>query len=156
MLDLIKKHLADYSASKWTDYKAALAADVTYEEMSTRQPVKGPEEYVKSVQRWKTAFPDLKATVTSGAVSGDKVFVEVEWDGTHTGPFAGPFGTIPATNKRGQVKAALLFTVKNGKIIESKHYFDLLTVLIQLGIAPMAAVSQPPAKTGGASAPPRI
>jgi steroid delta-isomerase-like uncharacterized protein len=148
MLDLIKKHLADYSASKWTDYKAPLAPDIAYEEIATRVRVKGVEEYVKSVQRWKTAFPDLKATVTSGFVSGDKVVVEVEWEGTHTGTFAGPFGPIAATNKKGRVNAVLLFTIKNGKISESRHYFDLLTVLMQLGIAPMATIAQPAAKAG--------
>jgi len=148
MLDLIKKHLADYSASKWNDYKAVLASDVTYEEMPTRQRVKGVEEYLKSVQRWKTTFPDLKATVKSGFVSGDKVVVEVEWEGTQSGPFSGPFGPIAATNKRGSINAVLLFTIKNGKIIESRHYFDLLSVLMQLGIAPMATVAQPVAKAG--------
>ena len=148
MLDLIKKHLADYSASKWTDYKALLADDVTYDEIATRQRVKGAAEYVKAVQRWKSAFPDLKATVTSGFVSGDKVVVEVAWEGTHNGPFEGPFGAIPATNKRGQVNAVLLFTIKNRKIIENRHYFDLLTVLMQIGVAPMATMGQPAAKAG--------
>jgi steroid delta-isomerase-like uncharacterized protein len=152
MLDLIKKHLADFSASKWTDYKAPLAADVTYEEMATRQRVRGADEYLKAVQRWKGAFPDLRATITSGVVSGDKVVVEVEWEGTHTGPFAGPFGEIAATNKRGRVPAVMVFTVKNGKIVESHHYFDLLTVLIQIGVAPMA-MTQPAPKTPGAPAP---
>jgi steroid delta-isomerase-like uncharacterized protein len=141
MLDLIKQHLANYTASNWTGYKAPLAADAIYEEMATRQRAKGAEEYVKAVQRWKSAFPDLKATVTSGFVSGDKVVVEVEWEGTHSGPFDGPFGAIPATNKRGRVNAVLVFTVKNGKIMESRHYFDLLTVLAQIGVAPMATAT---------------
>jgi len=81
------------------------------------------------------------------------VMAEVEWEGTHTGPFDGPFGTIAATNKRGRVQAVLLFTLKDGKIVENRHYFDLLTVMSQLGIAPMAGTTAQAAATAGAPAP---
>jgi predicted ester cyclase len=82
-----------------------------------------------------------------GFESGDKVVAELEWEGTHSGPLDGPFGTIQATNKRGRVKAVIVATIKNGKIASTHHYFDLLTVLNQIGIAPMAgAAAQPAAK----------
>ena len=146
MLDLLKKHLANFSAAKWDDYKAALANDVTYEEAATQLRAKGPDEYVKLVQRWKRAFPDLKANVIRGFESGDKVVAELEWEGTHSGPLDGPFGTIQATNKRGRVKGVIIATIKNGKIASEHHYFDLLTVLNQIGVAPMAGAKAPAAE----------
>jgi steroid delta-isomerase-like uncharacterized protein len=134
----IKNHLADFSASKWTEYKAVLASDVVYEEIPLRLRVKGADEYMKTLERWKRAFPDLKATVLDSYVAGDKIFAEVEWEGTQTGPFDGPFGLIPPTNKRGVVKAAIVATVKNDKLFEVHHYFDVLTLLTNLGIVPFA------------------
>ena len=150
MIDLINKHIADYSSSNWTDYKAALAPDVMYEEVPMRVRVKGADEYMKVVQRWKKAFPDLAGTVLSSIESedGSEIAAEIEWKGTHTGPLDGPMGTIPATNKRGSVKATMLFKVRNNKIVEARHFFDLLTVLAQIGVAPMAGM--PAAQAGAA------
>jgi len=157
MIDLIKKHIADYSASNWTDWKAALAPDVTYEEVPMRVQVKGPDEWMKSVQRWKKAFPDLAGTVLSIVESkdGTEGVAEIEWKGTHSGPLEGPMGTIPPTNKRGSVKATMMFKVRNNKIVEAKHFFDLLTVLAQIGVAPMAGVQGQAGAGGVAQAAPR-
>ena len=150
----IKKHLADLSASKWTDYKASLASDAVYEEVATHQRVKGADEYIKVIQRWKRAFPDLKATVLNTFTAGDKVLAEVEWEGTQTGPLEGPAGTIAPTNKRGLIKAAIVSTIKNNKVVEVHQYFDLLTLLSNLGIAPVAGAPAQVAKAS-AAAPPR-
>lgn len=158
MIDLIKKHVADYSASNWTDWKAALAPDVTYEEAATRVKVTGPDEWHKTVQRWKKAFPDLSGTVLSAFENSDgsEVVAEIEWKGTHTGPLDGPMGTIPPTNKRGSMKAMMTFKVRNNKIVEAKHYFDMLTMLAQIGVAPMAGMPGAQAGAGGvAQAAPR-
>jgi predicted ester cyclase len=151
----IRKHLADLSASKWTDYKANIASDAAYEEVATHQRVKGADESIKVIQRWKRAFPDLKATVLNTFTAGDKVLAEVEWEGTQTGPLEGPAGTIAPTNKRGVIKAAIVCTVKNDKVVEFHHYFDLLTLLSNLGIAPFAGVPAQAAKATAAPAPRR-
>ncbi|HSD90310.1 MAG TPA: ester cyclase [Kofleriaceae bacterium] len=154
MIDIIKKHLADYSASKWDDYKSALSNNATYEEIATGTRVKGPDEVVKAVQKWKRAFPDLRANVLNAKLSGDTVICEVQWEGTHTGPLDGPFGTIQATNKRGTVKAVEVFRLEKDKIVEVRHYFDLLTVLSQMGIAPMAGAGIQQPGAGATATPP--
>lgn len=136
MMDLIKKHLDDLAAGNWSAYRAALAPNVVHEEVATRQTVQGPDEYVQLVQRWKTAFPDLRAQIKDVISSGDRVVVEVEWEGTHRGSLQAPFGTIPATNKTGRIPATLVMRVENGKIRSSRHYFDLFSLMTQLGLAP--------------------
>ena len=157
MIDLINKHLADYNASNWTEWKSALAPDVMYEEVPMRVKVKGPDEWMKTVQRWKKAFPDMSGTVLSAIESedGSEIATEIEWKGTHTGPLEGPMGTIPPTNKRGTVKATMLFKIRNNKIVEARHFFDLLTVLAQIGVAPMAGVQGQAGAAGVAQAAPR-
>lgn len=147
MLDLMKKHLAAYSQGKWEEYKAAFASNVTYEEVATRQIVKGVDNYIEFVKRWKKAFPDLKATVVGGFESGDEAVAEIEWEGTHGGPLEGAFGSIPPTNKRGKLRAVIVSSLKDGKIVSTRHYFDILSLLTQLGVAPMAGAGVEPSRT---------
>lgn len=154
MIDIIKKHLADFSASNWVEYKNALAPNASYEEMATGVRVRGADEVLKTVQKWKRAFPDVKANVSSVKVSGDTVIAEVTWEGTQTGPFDGPFGTIQPTNKRGAVKAVEVCRLEKDKVVEIRHYFDLMTILSQLGIAPMAGTSMQQPGAGATTTPP--
>ena len=143
MIDIIEKHLQDLAADNWDAYKAAFASNVTYVEMSTGVRANGPDEYVKTVQRWKRAFPDLHATILDAVASGNKLVVELRWDGTHEGPLEGPFGAIPPTNKAGFINASMNVRIENGKIVEVHHYFDMLSLLSQLGIAPMPSAQAP-------------
>jgi len=134
-INIITKHLADYSAGNWAEYRAALHADAIYEENATRQRVTGADNCVRTVQRWKNVFSDLNATPLRTFADGDTVFVEVEWEGTHDGILEGPFGSVPPTGKHDKLRAALVYELNGGKIQETRHYFDLLSLLVQLGVA---------------------
>jgi steroid delta-isomerase-like uncharacterized protein len=74
--------------------------------------------------------------VTSAVGSGNKVALEVTWKGTHTGPLETAEGTIPASGKRQETPAAAFFTFEGDKIKESRHYFDSMTLLKQIGAQP--------------------
>ena len=150
-IELLEKHLAAYGAGKWDEYKQDLANDVIYEEVALRQRVQGPDEYIKFVARWKKAFPDLAAKVKNIFGDGDNFVAEILWEGTQSGPLESPFGTIPASGKRGSTNATLVVKMKNGKIAEVHHYFDLLTVLLQAGIMPTLGA---PAVSGKTAVPP--
>jgi steroid delta-isomerase-like uncharacterized protein len=145
-LELIEKHLKDFGAANWGEYKAALATNVVFDEIPLRLHVTGADEYVRVVQRWKKAFPDLAAKVIT--VIGDRgtYAAQLEWTGTQTGPLETPFGLIAPTNKRGTVKAMLMVRIRDGKIVETNHYFDVLTVLANLGVSPILNL---PAKQAG-------
>lgn len=141
MLEMIKRHIEAFNEDDWEAYKAGYADDAEFIEMPTQQHARGPAEIAKLLQRWKLAFPDLRGTIVNGAASGDKLFIEVNWEGTHTGPLDGPFGTIEPTGKTGKVSAAIIFTMKGEKIATTHHYFDVMTVLLQTGAAPTTGVA---------------
>ena len=145
----IRKHLAEISQSNWSACKAGLASDAVYEEVATHVRVKGADEYLAVIQRWKRAFPDLTATVLDTFVAGDRIVAEVQWEGTHSGALEGPLGTIAPTNKRGVIQAAIVATVQNDKLVELHQYFDVLTLLGNLGIAPVAGAPPKSAQAGG-------
>jgi len=96
---------------------------------------------VEAAKGWKHAFPDGKGTVTKAIESGDSVVLEITWEGTQTRELVGPQGTIPASGKRVKVQAAQVLTFKGDKVVEIKQYFDLMTILAQIGALPTPATA---------------
>jgi steroid delta-isomerase-like uncharacterized protein len=135
IVKLARKQVDAFNTGDWEQLQASLASDSRYDELGTQRKIEGPEKIVELFKGWKTAFPDAVGTVTSAVASGNKVALEVTWKGTHTGPLESAEGMIPASGKRQETPAALFFTFEGDKIKESRHYFDSLTLLKQIGAA---------------------
>ena len=133
---IAREHLNAFSTGDWERMRAGLAADARYDELGTQRKTEGPEKIVELFKGWKQAFPDAAGTVTSAFASGDTAALEVTWKGTHTGPLTTAEGTIPASGKRQETPAAIFYTFEGDKIKESRHYFDSLTLLKQIGAQP--------------------
>ena len=125
-----------FNASDWERCKAALVPDALYDEVATSRRLKGVGDIIPCWQAWKGAMPDVRGNVTNAVASGNTVVLEVTWAGTHTGPLAGPKGAIPATGKHQTTRAGWVFNFDGGQIKESRHYFDMLSFMQQLGILP--------------------
>jgi len=125
-----------FNASDWEQCKAALAPDSLYDEVATARRVEGVGDIIPCWQGWKEAMPDVKGSVTNAFATGNTVILEVTWQGTHTGPLVGPKGTVPATGKQQTTRASWVLNFDGGKIKESRHYFDMLSFMQQLGILP--------------------
>ena len=134
-LKLARRQVDAFNAGDWEQLQAGIAADSVYNELGTQRKIEGPEKIVELFRAWKTAFPDAVGTVTSAIASGNKAALEVTWTGTQTGPLVTAEGTIPASGKRQETPAAFLFTFESGKVKESRHYFDSMTLLKQIGAA---------------------
>ncbi len=88
-------------------------------------------------QGYLTAFPDIHFDVTLTIAQGDHVVVHWTGTGTHTGPMRTPSGsTIPPTGKKGVVSGSSTFEIKNGKIVRGWNFWDMTTLLGQLGLMP--------------------
>ena len=135
MVKLAREQIDAFNKGDWELLRGIHASDARYEEFGTERKVEGPEKIVELFKGWKTAFPDAVGTVTSAIASGNKAALEVTWTGTHTGPLVTAEGTIPASGKRQETPAAFSFTFENGKVKESRHYFDSMTLLKQIGAA---------------------
>lgn len=125
-----------HSASDWTGVRESLAPDSVYEEYGTQRRIEGPDAIVTALQAWKKAFPDVKGTVDKALAAGNTVSLEVTWRGTHTGPLETANGSLPASGKALTLHTAWTMDVQNGKIKDSRHYFDLATILQQVGASP--------------------
>ena len=106
----------------------------TYNEVGTQRSLAG-DDIIDAPQGWKTAMPDAKGTVTSATESAQRVVLELTWEGTQTGEMATAEGPIPPSGKRQTTSAAFVFDYDNGELKESRHYFDMLSFLKQIGAA---------------------
>jgi steroid delta-isomerase-like uncharacterized protein len=136
MVKIAREQVDAFNGGDWELMRGKLASDSRYDELGTERKIEGPEKIIELFKLWKAGFPDGAGTVTSAVASGNNVALEVTWKGTHTGPLETAEGTIPASGKRQETPAALFYTFEGNKIKESRHYFDSLTLLKQIGVQP--------------------
>jgi|SRR3990172_12621891 len=126
------ENIEAFNNGDWNRLKNCLASDAVYFDAPTRRRLKGAGQFVEEYQNWKNAGPDCKGKITNSFASGNIVVVEVNWKGTNTGPIAGQ----PPTGKVWDVDGCQVITMENGKIKELHQYYDMLSLLQQLGMAP--------------------
>jgi len=133
MTKIARAQIDAFNNGDWEQTRGLLASDARYHELGTERKVEGPEKIIELFKGWKTAFPDAVGTVTSSVASGNTAALEVTWKGTHSGPLETPEGTIPASGKRQETSAAVVYVFEGDKIKASRHYFDSMTLLKQIG-----------------------
>ena len=133
-IDAMKVMIEAFNDNNWQGVRAPLAANSVYNEVGTQRVIEGADGVVQAWQGWKQAFPDVKGRVNSAIASGNVVALEVTWEGTHTGPMMTPNGEIPPTGKRQTTNAAWIVSFDGDKVRESHMYFDMMTMMQQLGL----------------------
>ena len=136
IISLVREYVEAFNVNDLNREGATLTDDSIYQELFTQSRVQGRDEVIKVEQEWKQAFPDAKGTIQSIIASGNQAAAEITWEGTHLGDLVAPGGTIPASGKRIQVQASLVFTSEGGKLKEIHHYADFMTFLQQIGAMP--------------------
>ena len=95
--------------------------------------VRGIEEARQFADMYKTAFPDMSATVEDVIAEGDKVVTRWTIRGTHQGEIE-EFG--PPTGRQMELKGITISRIEGGKIVEEWEAYDNLSVMQQLGLVP--------------------
>jgi steroid delta-isomerase-like uncharacterized protein len=116
-------HDANKLASLFTD-------DVTYEDVAFAQISHGPAELRKFAADEFAAVPDLHVELVNSSVMGDHGTIEWKFSGTDSGMFK--------TGKKFEVRGVSVITVKNGKIERNVDYYDVATLMRQVGALPAA------------------
>lgn len=135
MIAAAKAPILAYNDKKWDAVKASVTNDFVYDEVATGRKAQGLDQVLALWKGWATALPDSKATFHNAFATGDKVVLEVTWVGTHTGPMQTPKGSIPATGKRIELRSCIVCEVAGEKVKQQRQYFDMGTMLQQLGIS---------------------
>lgn len=120
---------------------AAGAGQVDYTEIGTGRRITDAARFVALLESWTRGFPDVRGTVLSAMRDGDRLAVELQWDGTHAGPLETPSGTLPASGNRTSTRAVQIFTIREGRIVDTTHYLDIMGMLTQISAVPAQGTS---------------
>ena len=134
MIDAAKASSLAYNETNWTAVRSAITPNCTYDEIATQRRVQGVDEVIRCWQGWAEAFPDSKCTFHNALASGNTVCLELTWRGTHTGTLETDNGSIPATNQSIEIRACQVCEMAEGKAESMRHYFDMATMMRQLGV----------------------
>jgi len=119
------------------------AAQIFSPDVVTRPPGMGElcgiEPFLAYAQGFRRAFPDGRIHGDRYVESGDVVVVEGRFTGTNNGPLDTPAGQLPATGQPMELAFADVFRVVDGKITEHRIYYDVATMMGQLGLMPEPA-----------------
>jgi steroid delta-isomerase-like uncharacterized protein len=133
-MDIAKSQVIAYNEKDWDKARKNLAPELVYDELATHRRMQGVDKVIDVWKGWATAMPDSKATFNSETASGNTVVLEMTWKGTHKGPLKTPNGEIPATGKPFELRACQVIEVANDKVKAVRHYFDMSSLLKQLGV----------------------
>jgi steroid delta-isomerase-like uncharacterized protein len=133
-IEVARESIECFNAGDFDRLRSLLADDSWEEELATQRRLDGADAQVNAGRGWKEAFPDGRGTVDGAYADGGTVTLEITWEGTQSGPMRTPDGQeLPASNRRGTVKACQVIEVEDGKIRSTRHYFDLMTLLQDIG-----------------------
>ena len=136
MITIAREQMDSFNTGDWERLQARLTADSRYHEFGTQRKVESPEEIVELFKGWKTAFPDAAAHRDERRWQPRHGGVGSDLEGHAHRAAETADGTIPASGKRQETPAAFVFAFEGGRIKESRHYFDSMTLLEQIGVQP--------------------
>lgn len=116
-------------------------AELYAEDAVARTPdegeIRGRDNIVAYWRQMTEAVPEATFESLHAYEAGDTAIDEGVFSGRNTGPIQLPTGgTLPATQKEVRIRGVDIATVKDGRIVDYRLYFDEMEFLGQLGLLP--------------------
>lgn len=120
-----------FNRRDWTALAQHVASDVEYTDQPRGRVLKGPDELVDHLRAsWLGAFSDSALTETDYIDAGNHVVAHF----IGTGVNDGAFGPMPRTIRRVSTPFCEIMRFNAaGQIVSGSLYYDLVTILVQLG-----------------------
>jgi len=132
---LLELHNSRQSDPAWLDKcLAAFAADCEIIDAPSGTTFHGPEGYKRFMRFFAESFPDLRIELTNVFATEDQVVLEGMFRSSKTGSRTLPTGALPATGRPGKLRCCFVAQVRKEKITSVHGYYDLTTLLEQLGL----------------------
>jgi len=114
---------------------ALLTDDFVLEDVAAGATFNGPDGFREWVEPFVRAMPDARTEVTRVVDGGEWVATEHTGRGTHTGPLATPAGEVPPTGRAVELRFGEFFQLRDGKVASLRAYWDIASLLRQVGAA---------------------
>jgi steroid delta-isomerase-like uncharacterized protein len=132
---LLELYNSRQSDPTWLDKSvAAFAADAEVIDVPSGTTLHGPDGYKRLVLFFTEAFPDSRVEPINAFATEDQAVLEFTSRGTSIGPLPLPSGAIPATGSSIELWLCQVMQIRNGKIVRFRTYYDMMTMLEQLGL----------------------
>ncbi len=102
-----------------------------YELVGTGEVYEGEEEVGRYYREGRAAFPDQRNELIALHHADDAVIAEFWLRGTHEGNYRG----LPATGRAFECRMTAFFLFEADRLVCERVYFDVGTIMRQLGIA---------------------
>jgi steroid delta-isomerase-like uncharacterized protein len=133
--ELLERGVDAWNARDREAYLATYAENCVFSSPDTTG--KGHETIGAFFDANLAAFPDNRVRLRVLAEDGETLAEEGVFTGTNTGPLPMPDGSSgPATGAALELLYVGIHTVRDGKIVETRMYWDQLAMLGQLGLLP--------------------
>jgi predicted ester cyclase len=121
----------------WLDkIMAAFAADAEDVDVPSGAMLHGPDGHKRLVLFFAENFPDMRVELSNAFATEDQVTLEGAWCWKDISPLYLPSGALPSMRRSGKLRFCSIFQIRNGKIASHHAYYDMLTLMEQLGLAP--------------------
>jgi steroid delta-isomerase-like uncharacterized protein len=97
---------------------------------SVNSKPRSQEGKIETIRMILKVFPDINWKIEKLFVVGDTAIIWSTVTGTHQREFMG----IPATGNQVKIGSILIWTIKDGKIVEEREEYDSLGLMMQLGM----------------------
>ena len=135
LLDLYNSRQSDPA---WLEKgMAALAADAEGIDVPSGAILRGPDGHKRLSLFFAESLPDSRIELTNAFATEDQVVLEGTWRWTDTGPLPLPSGALPRMRRSGELGCCLVFQIRKGKIASLHVYYDMMTLMEQLDLAPV-------------------
>lgn len=139
LLDVARGSVEAFNERDWNRFRELLAPNAVYDEVGTGRKSIGRDEIVGTIRGWTEAFSNVKATINNTLALDDRVLIEVTYKGTQDGELTGPTGSIPPTDRSMTTRCAQVCRISEGRVVEMRNYFDMLSMLQALNALPAQA-----------------
>ncbi len=116
---------------------AAFAADAEIIDVPTGATFHGPEGYMRLGLFSIENFPDMREEPTNVFATEDQVTLEGTLRWNDTSPLYLPAGGLPSLRRSGELRCCFVLQIRNEKIASFHAYYDMMTQMEQLGLAPV-------------------
>jgi predicted ester cyclase len=117
-------------------YLNLVSDDIVMRDSRGLEPTRGKDAVRLVLEGLFATFPDYHIELKNVVVSEEQYVSELEFSGTHDGPFSMGPGAPPLAPTGNKVRTLGIFvaTVAEGKIVEMRQYPNYLGMLTQLGV----------------------
>ena len=134
--ELVARHLAAENAHQLEETLATLHPECIFEDVTLGLEYRGREGAGTYYRTWWDAFSiEVRGIARHWTTEGNMI-AETRYVGRHTGDFFG----VPATGRDIDLRLAVVIRFRDGLMLGERFYYDLASLLSQLGVERLPAL----------------